>query len=80
MAKYAPCPQCECDDAEKISFTWWGGLLGPAMFTHVKCLECGTTYNGSTGKSNNTAITIYVVVTLVIGLGVCVLSALANSQ
>ena len=74
MARYARCPECDSRDAVKVGFTWWGGLLGPAMLCHVRCLECGTQYNGNTGKSNNTAITIYLVVSLVIGLvlGTCI--------
>ena len=73
MARYAPCPECSCRDADKVSFTWWGGLLGPALLTHVKCQECGTAYNGKTGKSNQTAIIIYLCVGTAIGfaLGAC---------
>jgi hypothetical protein len=73
MAKYAPCPECECRYADKVGFTWWGGILGPALFTHVRCQDCGTCYNGKTGKSNNTAIAIYLIVSVVIGvmLGTC---------
>jgi hypothetical protein len=43
------------------------------MLTHVRCQDCGTCYNGNTGRSNNTAIGIYVGVSLVIGLvlGAC---------
>jgi len=82
MAEYAPCPNCSCTDADKVSFTWWGGVVGPALFTHVRCQECGTTYNGKTGKSNNTAIAIYMVVGLglgvVIGVGLCFLGMLGQ--
>jgi hypothetical protein len=65
--------------ASRIGFTWWGGVLGPWMLTHVRCNKCGTCYNGHTGKSNDTAIVIYVVVGAAIGtvLGACgVLAAL----
>lgn len=65
---FAPCPTCGNTFASKIGFTWWGGMVGPAMFTHVKCCRCGNAYNGKTGKSNNTAIAIYVAVSTVIGL------------
>jgi hypothetical protein len=65
----APCPKCSNRYARKIDFTWWGGLIGPKMFNHVKCLQCGQTYNSKTGKSNFTAIVIYqVIVLIVIGL------------
>lgn len=65
---YFTCPDCGADAAERVSFTWWGGLLGPAMFCHVSCRNCGTTYNGKSGKSNNTAIAIYLGVSLAISL------------
>ena len=64
----APCYKCGCPYAKKISFTWWGGLLGPRMFNHVKCARCYTTFNAKTGQSNNTAITIYVAVGFTIAL------------
>ncbi len=62
MSDFQPCPECESDSAERVKFTWWGGLLGPKLFTHVKCGECGTTYNGKTGKSNNVAIALYLII------------------
>lgn len=62
MINYAPCPQCRNAAAEKMRFTWWGGLLGPKLFTHVKCQACGKQYNGKTGKDNTTNIVIYFVV------------------
>jgi uncharacterized protein (DUF983 family) len=52
--------------------TWWGGALGPYLLTHVKCPECGMTYNGKTGQSNTTAIIIYSVVVGAIAFGVVV--------
>ena len=62
------CPRCGCPHSKKVSFTWWGGVLGPRLFNHVKCLACGTGYNGMTGKSNATPITIYIVVSAIIGV------------
>ena len=64
---YAPCPKCAAENANKVKFTWWGGALGPALFTHVKCWRCGTTFNGKTGKPNRNAIIIYSAVGAVIG-------------
>lgn len=69
--QYAPCPNCGQSNAKKISFTWWGGALGPNMFTHVKCQNCGTEYNGKTGKSNQTSILLYFLVTFVIAFCAC---------
>ena len=60
--QFAPCPTCRRPDAEQMKFTWWGGVLGPKLFTHVKCKGCGTTYNGKTGQSNTTNIVVYSVV------------------
>ena len=37
-------------------------MLGPKMFTHVKCQSCGMKYNGKTGRDNTTNILIYSVV------------------
>jgi predicted nucleic-acid-binding Zn-ribbon protein len=62
MNQYAPCPRCRQSAAEKVNFTWWGGLLGPKLFTHVKCLGCGNKYNGKSGKDNTTNIVIYSVI------------------
>ncbi len=69
--QYAPCPQCGNANATKVKYTWWGGALGPSMFTHVKCNDCGTQFNGKTGKSNQTNIILYFVVTFVIALCAC---------
>ena len=68
------CPKCGSTDAKKVTFTWWGGLLGPKLFNHVKCLDCGTTYNGKTGQSNTRNIVIY---TLVVGLPLAVVAFFA---
>lgn len=59
MTPYAPCPQCNGTHAEKVRFTWWGGVLGPKLLSHVKCVGCGKAYNGKTGIDNNTKIAIY---------------------
>jgi len=64
--QYAPCPKCSQSSAQKVSFTWWGGILGPKLFTHVKCGACNATYNGKTGKDNTTNIIIYSIVAIVI--------------
>jgi transposase-like protein len=69
--QYAPCPNCGQSNAKKVNFTWWGGALGPRMFTHVKCQNCNTEYNGKTGKSNQQSIIIYVVVSFVLVFCIC---------
>ena len=62
MTNYAPCPQCNNSNAQKLNFTWWGGAIGPRILTHVKCNTCGKKYNGKTGGDNTTNIIIYSVV------------------
>lgn len=66
MADYAPCPNCSSTRAKKVGMTWWGGVIGPKLLTHVKCQDCGTAYNGKTGQSNTAGIIIYTVVILAI--------------
>jgi hypothetical protein len=78
MSDYVPCPKCG-GAAEKLNFTWWGGLLGPRILTHVKCTLCGNRYNGKSGKDNTTGIIIYsaIVAILVFGFMVVVFAAFA---
>ncbi len=68
-----------------MSFTWWGGILGPKLLSHVKCGSCGTQYNGKTGGSNTTGIIIYTVIVvsilaalLVIGIAVVIMLVAMN--
>ena len=75
-SEFLPCPQCASTHAQKVGFTWWGGVLGPWMLTHVKCQECHATFNGKTGKSNANAIALYVLVSLVIVLGLLLVGVL----
>ena len=62
MSQYVPCPKCGTPDPQQVKFTWWGGLLGPKLLSHVKCGGCGTAYNGKSGKSNTQSILIYTLV------------------
>lgn len=66
---WVPCPSCGGVSATMPSFTWWGGVIGAKMLTHVVCDNCRTAYNGKTGKSNTTGIVIYSVVIGVIAIG-----------
>jgi hypothetical protein len=38
------------------------------MFNHVRCGNCGNTYNGKTGNSNVPAIIAYTVVVLILAI------------
>jgi transposase-like protein len=62
MINFASCPQCKDTNAQLVKFTWWGGVLGPKLLSHVKCQSCGKKYNGKTGGDNTTNIIIYSVV------------------
>src|SRR5262249_47783346 len=52
------CYNCGSRRATRVRWTWWGGLVGPAMFNIVRCDRCGTSYNGKTGGDNTVAILI----------------------
>jgi transposase-like protein len=65
------CPKCGSSDVKKVSFTFWGGALGPRLLHHTKCNNCGTTFNRQTGKSNTNAIILYNVVLGAIVFGGC---------
>ncbi len=60
--EYAACPKCGSRGAELVKFSWWGGVLGPKMLTHVKCPSCDKKYNGKSGGDNTTGIVIYSVI------------------
>ncbi len=64
------CYKCGSPNFSKVSSTWWGGFLGPALFSHAKCNNCKTTFNSKTGKSNDAAIAIYFVVVLAISIAI----------
>lgn len=64
------CPACNSENVKDISWTWWGGLIGPRILKHTKCADCKFTYNRNTKKSNNTPIAIYLAVTTIIAFGI----------
>ena len=67
------CPRCGTAESSPVKFTWWGGILGPKLLSHVRCNGCGSAYNGKTGKPNTAAIVVYSVVMAVIALVVLAL-------
>ncbi|MFN8401137.1 MAG: hypothetical protein U0X74_14065 [Anaerolineales bacterium] len=79
QTQYAPCPQCGQSNAKPITYTWWGGAIGPRMMSHVKCQSCNTQYNGKTGKSNTQNIIIYNLVVFVVVFCACGGLAMANA-
>ncbi len=74
MPEYAPCPKCSTSRAERVSFTCWGGWVGPRLLTHVRCRGCGATYNGKTVASNTIGIVLYLAVVYGILFGLVVLA------
>jgi DNA-directed RNA polymerase subunit RPC12/RpoP len=71
--EWAECPNCGAYDATKLSFTWWGGLIGPLFINTVRCNECRTAYNGIHGDYNTTRILLYHVIPLeiIFPLAIC---------
>jgi hypothetical protein len=67
------CPQCGSLAVTRPTFTWWGGALGPKLLHHAVCGQCGFGFNAKTGKSNSTAIGVYVGISSVLGLVIAVL-------
>ncbi len=63
--EWAPCPKCGYDDATRVRWTIWGGMIGPAIINVVRCHECGTHYNGVHGDTNGGRIAIYIVISIV---------------
>ena len=69
MSQYVPCPKCG-GASERLKFTWWGGVLGPRILSHVKCASCGHKFNGKSGKDNTTGIIIYSAIVAIVVLGI----------
>lgn len=63
---YADCPQCGSPGhATKVIYTWWGGFIGPLIFSLVQCSECGAQYNGSSGSDSSTGVTVWKVLSII---------------
>lgn len=68
------CPGCGSRKSSKVTYTWWGGLIGPAVFGLVKCGKCRKQYMGGSGKPLGALqIIVYSLVVGAIGIGVVVL-------
>jgi phage FluMu protein Com len=63
---YADCPQCGSPgQATKVIYTWWGGFLGPLIFSLVQCEHCGAQYNGTSGSDSSTGIMVWKVLSVI---------------
>jgi hypothetical protein len=57
------CPTCrQTFTPVPLGFTWWGGMIGAKIINHCECPSCHTRFNGRTGKPNDTAILLYVLI------------------
>jgi len=63
---FKACPQCGSDDIQKVEYSWWGGLIGPALVHQVRCKKCGKTYGGVTGTNITNKIEIFFVIMIVV--------------
>jgi len=80
MPEGVVCPRCGGAQFAPVTYTWWGGFLGPKLLRHVKCANCGARFNGKTGKDNTTGIVIYCVAGGVLGLVIVILVIVALSS
>ena len=63
------CPKCGREgETIPVTFTWWGGVVGPRMLRHVECPACHARFNGETGQSNDAAIRLYIAVLTIAAL------------
>ena len=46
----ANCPKCNSVSIEKITWTWWGGIIGAWIMNQARCKDCKTKFNRDTGK------------------------------
>ena len=66
------CPNCGSYNLEKVSFTWWGGIVGPRIYNMHKCKDCKTEFNGKTGEPiTGKTIAIYSIIAVVIVIVLC---------
>jgi len=68
LGVWADCPRCGAPDPTRVSYTWWGGFLGPALINTVRCRECRTQYNGVHGDYNTMRIVFYTLICFAIVL------------
>ncbi|HDS08925.1 MAG TPA: hypothetical protein ENN73_01745 [Firmicutes bacterium] len=66
------CPKCGSANLEKVTFTWWGGILGPKIYDIHRCRDCRTEMNGKTGQPiAASTIIIYTIIAIAIVIVVC---------
>jgi hypothetical protein len=81
---FVPCPKCGARDAMRVSWTIWGSFYGPALFSHVRCPDCGHKYNGRTGRPNLIPAILFITVPAILialilgGLGWAVVHSMSQ--
>ena len=45
-----PCPGCSGERADVVPYDPLKGRAGPRAIDHVQCRDCGTQFNGETGR------------------------------
>ena len=85
MEDNKPCPKCGHKYATDVEHTWafgqwWSGkrwdifgLTAPKRFNLVRCRNCGTIYNGKTGKQETKKVIIWILIPVIITILLVVL-------
>ena len=63
-----PCPYCNALTPQKLGFTWWGGMIGAPMLGIWRCGNCHKSYRPTSGQPATLAISMYLTVSVIIGL------------
>jgi hypothetical protein len=66
VSTFEPCPFCQHDLSKPVRFTPWGGVVGPRIFSLVKCTGCGGQFNGKSGRRVDRGIRIYTLATMIV--------------
>jgi hypothetical protein len=73
----APCYCCGSRRGVPVSADWWG-IGVPALFAHVRCVDCPTCYNAYSGQSNAGLIAMVLASYAVVFLGALAFVLLSN--
>ena len=79
---FQKCPCCAGESSDRVRFTLWGGVIGPALLSLVKCATCGIHYNGKNGARVEKRIRLYTCLMfgLLITLAACLFYACAGGS
>ena len=47
-----PCPGCGAQDATKLNYVWWGGMIAPRLMNLARCNRCSLPFGGVSGKNH----------------------------